>query len=758
MNPRRALRPALHFTTRIAAAALVSIGVTACYFAPPSPNSLSRADRLSMLPLDGHELYGEVELRWNDRMVPFILASDERDVPYAIGLVHAHLRLGQMEILRRIGQGRTAEIGGPFATEVDQLLRTIDFDRAVNAIERRLPEETRTWLQRYVDGINAWREGCDDDPPEWAALGFDDEAWTIDDVIRNGRVLSTDINWARFFQAARLRGERNSEEWLARLRKFDDEGRQSFGPDQPTELSFLVGRSKSGSNSIVVSGSKTESGAAMIANDPHLGFLQPNLCVALGYRVGDHAVCGFTFPSLPFVVIGRNEQIAWGGTNMVGISTTIYDVSGMPEEQFSERREGISVRLLPDETVVIRETPLGPILSDIALLEDYDLPPLAMHWRGHRPSDEWTALLNIQRATDWLEFRAAFGTWAVGAQNFLYADRDGHVGQLLAMEFDPASGRAADSGPFVPYDDERFAWDETKALDATELPIAYDPIEGFLVSCNNVPVRTDPPITVAGNWNDRTVRLQDLIRQTDQVTIEDMFAWQHDVHSTSSLRSARAMLHEAGEGASGAAVEAIRDWTGDYETGSVGAAAYQLALAHVLDTHYVKRFGEAITDTLRSSAALHTFVAEDLEAGRVSDSEIAAALAFADEHEAGTKTWGSMHRVLIRHPLGFVPLIGSGYDFGERPIAGTTGTVQKSAAPVTADTQSASYGAIARHVTDLSDLDSNHFVLLGGQDGWFGSEHALDQLDLWDRREYVRIPLRLKTLRAEFRTVQSLRR
>ncbi len=296
---------------------LASLWLTACAAIPPRPNSVLAADRRQALPTSDHVLFAAVTIRWDDRMVPFIEAADDRDVPYVIGLLHAHLRRGQMELLRLASQGRLAEAAGPLALPIDRAIRTLGINRATEAMAADLKDPAAAWLQRYVDGLNAV-VGRSERPWEMRLGGLEDTPWTVRDVLAIGRVAAIDPNWFGLIAQARLEGDPQWAEARARLVAAGAAVPPSFDGAWPLDAASMVGRT--GSNAVVVSGWRRGGGGALLAADPHLGFIQPNTWLAMGWRSPAGAVAGLTVPGIPLVLTGRNEHIAkgrhqfvWGG-------------------------------------------------------------------------------------------------------------------------------------------------------------------------------------------------------------------------------------------------------------------------------------------------------------------------------------------------------------------------------------------------------------------------------------------------------------
>ena len=177
-----------------------------CALVVPLLEETSIEQRLSVFPTSGLPLEGRVTVYWDRHQVPFIEAEHDGDAAFALGLVHAHLRLGQMEAYRRIAQGRVAEMAGPFATDIDHALRILDFGRAAEEIEAGLPPATRAWLERFVAGINHHLATAPDLPYEFGVLGLEREPWSIRDVLAFGRLAGTDVNWLEWLDLLGLRG------------------------------------------------------------------------------------------------------------------------------------------------------------------------------------------------------------------------------------------------------------------------------------------------------------------------------------------------------------------------------------------------------------------------------------------------------------------------------------------------------------------------------------------------------------------------
>lgn len=739
---------------RHAAAVLLGAALSGCGLLTPLPETATLAERLGAMPTLGLPLDRPVVIHWNEHQVPFIEAESDDDLAVALGLVHAHLRLGQMEILRRVAQGRVSEMAGPLTVDLDHTLRALDLGRAVPEIVAAMPEETRRWLESFVRGINHYLAQAETLPHEFAVLGLRREPWDVADVLTIGRLASVDINWLVWRGLLKLRERPDWPDLWARLVKEGSASMPSFEEASRDAAlgSILSGFGRSGSDSLAVSPARSASGAALIASDPHLGISVPNYWLVAGYKSPSFHAVGLMIPGLPFVAMGRNPWIAWGGTNMHAASSDLYDVSGLPEAAFTERQETVATRWWFDKRVAIRDTEFGPVISDAPLFEAGEGQVLALRWVGHRPSDEMTALLKVNRARNWREFRDALRSFAVPGENVLYADGDGHVGQVVAARLPRRRPGAPADLVLAPGDVSH--WESFVTGD--DLPFAFDPPGGFLASANNRPAETDVPVGFFFSPDDRIRRLTELLAENSHVSVADLAELQRDVYMASAVELRDALLDRMPSLPIAASLtaeqqsvlESIAAWDGHYREDSAGAAAFELMLYYLLEAFYADEGLPAYAATWRPRALIR----EDV--GAAAPEALSAALdqalgaAARDVGKFGT--WGEMHRLRLAHPLRLAPLIGRRYRFGDYPASGGSETILKTAHGFTAERHFARYGSVARHISDLSDLDENYFVLLGGQDGWINGTTFIDQFDLWRRGEYLRVPMRPATVHATF--------
>ena len=465
----------------------------------------------------------------------------------------------------------------------------------------------------------------------------------------------------------------------------------------------------------------------MIASDPHLSMALPNLWLLAGMKSPGINAVGMMLPGLPFVALGRNADIAWGGTSLHAASSDLVDVRGQPTTQ---RVETIPVRGRKSVTLRLRETAFGPVVTDGMLLRSPH--PAALRWVGHTASDEMTAMLAVNRARDWAGFTGALRGFAVPGQTMTYADTSGVVGAVVTAHL-PKRATAPPAALLDPPVD----WGKL----ASTVPdqARCDPPEGFVASANDQPPPRDSPVGYFFAGPNRVNRLRQLLGDAP-VTLDDLRALQTDMRLPALPRLHAILVAQLRPRTPQQAqtVATIRDWGGRYDAESRGALAYELLVGHVL------RALRKDADFARYSATwtARSLLTEDFE--KLPPALLRPALALAlRQATAGLRRfghWGAVHRLRVAHPLARLKR-GVRHFAVTLPSGGSNDTLDKSGhGPVTGRHVS-TFGSCARHVSDLADPDANEFVLMGGQDGWLGSSTFADQITLWQEGRRIVIPL-----------------
>jgi penicillin amidase len=714
------------------------------------PRPVTVAERVAALPAEGLPLDAMVEIRWSDQLVPFIDARSDHDLAVALGLVHAHLRLAQMEAMRRVATGRLAEVLGPAAVPLDHAVRTLDLGRAVPAICAALPDETRQWLAAFVAGINHHLAEAASPPPEFRLLGITAQPWQIEDVVAVARLAAADVTWLLMLRLLRLR-RRSGSGWPAIWAQLLGDGSampgKAAGDDADLPAAFLarlaLGVGCAGSNALAVAGRRSVTGRPFLAGDPHLTLSLPSPWLAAAYRSPSYNLAGLMIPGIPLMAIGRNRHLAWGGTNLMAASSELFDVSALPQSEIGERRVRLQVRWSRPRDVVLRETRCGPIVSDAPPFAGRSEETLALRWAGHTPSDEISAVLAINRARNIAELRRAAEGLAVPGQNLVFADRDGRIGHLRAawLPRRPASRPADLISPLAT------AADWARLANAADLPAETDPARGFVVSANDRPPQGEMPIGWFFAPDDRADRLFTLLRASERIGLAELAALQADV-AAPRLLALRDRLAAALDPAPACPLfDAFLAWDGSYDADSAGALAFELVVARLIATALPPP-RQLLYDGVWHGRKLLTEEIAGLPPEQLA-AALRSALAAARPVFRRLRCWGGAHRLRLAHPLGLLPPLGRQFPGLDWDWPGSDTLFAAAHAPVRGR-HAALYGSNARYIFDLSDPDANRVVILGGQDGVPGSVAFCDQAALFRRGEYVELPLEPATARHRF--------
>ncbi len=720
----------------------------------------SVAERLADLPLRDLPVERPVTIRWSERQVPFIEAGNDEDLAFGLGMVHRHLRAAQIEVLRRVSAGRVAEIVGPFGLEIDRSIRSLDIGAVVPELVAMLPDTSRRWIDGFLAGFNHHLRHAPP-PPEFAMLGMEAEPWTAAGFFTLARLFSADLCWPVQRRLLALRDRLEPAAW----RRLWPQILRGGAPDLPPAPDDAASRAfeaatRAGSNAAAVAGTRTVSGAPIVSGDPHLGIQLPNAWLAVCLHAPGLHAAGLMLPGVPFLALGRNHDIAWGGTSLHAASTDFVDLSGLPEGAFTTRTELIRVRGAADRTIHFRRSPFGPVVSEAGLFRSRT--PIAFKWMGHAPSDELTSMLGLLRARDRQDFLRSLSGFGVPGQTMVYAGPDG-IGRQTAAHM-PRRDADDPDDIVVPMSVADRTWAETVRGDA--LFGEWDPEDGYVASANerlSGPLPDRVPLGFFFAAGDRLSRIRALLSPDGEfngrkLDAADMGALFRDDRQPNAL-PVRDLLLAHLPSARGARAQDFRRrleaWDGSYAAASRGALAFELLLGETAR----RLLGDAELAPLETVWTTRALVADELRRheGDVLARAVAGAVPVVVRRFRRLGTWGAAHRQRPQHPFGALPAIGRRFRLPEFPGDGGNDTLYKTGHPLMRRRHVIRFGATCRYVFDLRDPDANEVVLFGGQDGWLGSDTSADQIGLWRSGRAMTLPLRAETARATFPHVTVLR-
>ncbi len=721
--------------------------------------------------------------RWG---VAHIYAQNQHDLFFAQGVVAAQDRLFQMELWKRAGKGRLAEVLGPSALPRDVNARALRYRGDMQAEYESYSPDTRAILTAFTDGINAYIASLTSSagpglPIEFQLAGFSPDAWHPEDCLNRMAAFSMTGNALSELEHAQALGELGAGK-AAKLFDFDPPIALDPAPRidlaglSPDLLKNLVGSDRriefpahalEGSNNWTISGALTASGKPLLANDPHRVIGLPSLRYMVHLVAPGWNVIGAGEPGLPGVALGHNEHIAWGFTIFGLDQQDLYVEELNPANPLEYKaqtgwkkmevaRETFRVKNAAASEVDLKFTRHGPVLwSD-------GKRALALRWVGSEPGTAgYLASLAIDRAENWDQFEAAVARWKVPSENLVYADIAGNIGEHSAGL---APVRTWTGLLPVP-DNGKYEW--LGFVPTSELPHFFNPQEDFVATANHKMIPQNYPYNVGFEWTPpyRVTRIRSIIEIAKQdhhkLTLLDMESLQNDVTSLPALEFQKLVRSTSLK--NDAALANFLRWDGRLTRESPDAAMYEvwlqqicLALGKRFSKDHGGRYDDLPPDTVLGILAnpeKDLFgVADNPQAGR--DQMLADTLHSARKELArllGTDrsqwSWGKLHSVHFRHALDQQPAAKDSFDLG--PVARPGDEYTVNATGIYGDSWDQVSGASYREILDTSDWDQSVAVNTPGQSGQPGSPHYSDLVTLWDEGRYFPLLYSRKAVEGE---------
>lgn len=693
---------------------------------------------------------------WRDALgIPHILANDERDLLFAQGFVHAQDRLWQMELARRVAQGRLAEILGPGLVESDRFLRTLGLWRAAGDQERAIDEDSRAGFEAYAAGVNAFlttRRGAL--PPEFLALGFQPEPWTVRHSLALEKIMAWDLALyglaVEQSRAVRLLGEERAGHLLP-----------AAGSETPTILeapevpgipemaaALLEATSVTrASNAWVIAGTRTRSGKPILANDMHLPLRAPSLWYLVALHGGPYAVAGMSLPGAPFVVAGHNRAVAWGFTNASLDDADFFRIRPDPEdrgrylyndesERFRVVPETIRVRGTDPVVVNVRLTRHGPVMSLFEEATDDEL--IALRWAGHDPSSTHLALPAFNRARSAEDVLAAIPLFDNPHQNVVFADTAGHIGYAMAGRI-PQRGEGLDP-PILPVPGWTDEWEWRGYLPFERHPAVLDPPQGYVVTANNRQAAGESAAAISRNWEMpfRARRIREMIREAAIVDADDVHAMQLDVRDALAAEYRPHAVEAALAAGLAENARLLEAWDLRADTAAPAAALFYA---------WYESLRTRLREDLYSGGSMGWFPREAANAvldtrtlpwrdsdGGTAYREFARSAALAADSIANGRTWGELHTTAAEHALASSAALRAllRLNVGPHPAPGSPTTVNVSHYGGSTWPVTSTIGVSQRHVVDLGNIDgAGGFIIPTGQSGLPFERTYRDQWRRW---------------------------
>ena len=744
--------------------------------------------------IDVDGLHEPVEVLWDRWGVPHVYASSTHDLYFAQGYVLASERLFQIELALRLGSGRLSEIFGERTLSFDRFIRTAGWNRAAQAIVEQWDDLSWEMSSAFFEGVGAWTLRMPARPIEYDLLQIDPfvpEGAAAAELAASASVFmvwSLSTNWDTELLRAEL-AERLGWEAMATL--FPElptepeaviAGKEGGSTSRPSRLDLLLQAppfpAGQGSNNWVVAGRRSKTGKPLLANDPHLIAQLPSIWFEIHLSGPGVDVAGVALPFAPGVIIGHNDRIAWGITNLGGDIQDLY-LERLNEEgtaalhdglwePLTIHREAIGVRGRGEpEMVEVKETRHGPILdsyligtADPEVVEGGIRQTYALRSVGLEEGAKPSTVHRLDTATNFQEFRAAAADWAAPGANFVYADVDGNIG-YQATGLHPIRRNGDGTIPVPGWTDE-FEWEGYIPFE--DLPWSYNPDEGFLATANNKIHDDSYPYLIGKDFLPpfRVRRIVQLLTATDQHDADTFRRIQTDTVSLPAMDIVPRLLEvEPADDRQKEALSLLGEWDGDLDASSAAAALYEVWCCRIADlvlrprlgdelyTHYFARRQWTNTFQYQVLPALldyptATWFGKDGRGAR--DAALREALdAALDEliramgEDVSAWSWGAIHRARFAGQFAVIPDLAEVFTGGEAPWGGDEQTVNQGMFE-----PGVGYDALIvpswRQIIDLADLDASVGTTTVGQSGNPASPHFNDLFPLWSTGRYHPLP------------------
>ncbi|MEP6961759.1 MAG: penicillin acylase family protein [Acidobacteriota bacterium] len=662
--------------------------------------------------------------------VPHIQAKSWQDAYFVQGYATAQDRMWQMDALRRLSAGELAEVVGPAATESDRESRRLRLPQLAAAQEQKLTPEAREAFAAYAHGVNYFLETHRNKLPlEFALLRYQPRPWRVRDTILVGLNLSRTL----------------TNSWREELRKLHMLTRGD--PAKVAELypERLGTEAAPGSNAWVISGKHTANGKPILANDPHLEYSFPSLWYMVHLQAPDMDVTGASLPGVPAVIIGHNQRIAWGMTNLefdmqdlyserIDINTGRYSFRNQLQQAQVES-DLVPVKGEKPSQMVTMVTVHGPLLvSD-------ENRAYTLQWLSSAvatPSEFMFLALN--RAQNWEQFNAALQRFPGPPQNFVYADVDGNIGYHVAGQIPIRAPSGNDCRGDIPSDGNAGVCEWRGIVPYQDLPQIYNPESGIIVTANQNPFPADYKYPVAGVFSApyRADQIRARLVKNEKWRAEQMLQIQKDVYSPFMHNLATQMLSAwekkpANNEPSKEAVTTLKNWNGQMEKGQAAPMVVSLLYLELRKAlaeraapgtgdEYAARYAAPVIERLLRERPTSWF--PDYDELLVNNLAKAIAAGIKIQGSAVARwDYGQYIELEIKNPvMGELPFIGSYFNVGPVPSSGSSSSVKQVTGRL---------GPSFRMIVDLGDLDASLANITIGQSSHFLSRHYKDQFQAY---------------------------
>ena len=740
-------------------------------------------------------LGSEVTVFRDKYAIPHVYASNEKDLYKAVGYLMAQDRLWQMDVLRRVTEGRLSEIFGARLVNTDLLMRALRIQEKSEKILKTSDPAVVSALEEFADGVNQYI-AKNPLPPEFRILGYRPEPWKPIQSVNLVGYMSWDLSagWDTELLLSQLSKYLSKNQWTELISDMSNQKTAVFPEFKLSDIDpakTLLSAAENledmglvifhGSNNWAVSGKKSKTGKPLLANDMHLGLSIPGIWYEMHQSVpGKLDVTGVVLPGQPFIIDGHNDSVAWGMTNVEVDNLDFYEETlnrDSTQYLFDNAWKNL---LISNETIkikggkevkrVLRFTHRGPIVNEFQASSGR---PVSIRWIGNDMSNEIMAVYLLDRAHNWTEFRNAAKLFTSISQNIVYADMAGNIG-LQASAGIPI--RKGDGSQIYPGDTDEYDW--KGLVPFSQLPFEYNPDRGYVSSANNKTVPDNYPYFIS-HWfamPDRIDRIREMLDEKDKMGVQDFQAMQGDVHSKLVERIMPEFLpalqhHPGWSETEKAAVGKLSSWNGTLTRDSQAASVFEVLYRKVCEDLIKDDLPNNLYEKLRGNRTilenLLLNILRDKTSAWIDDKSTPQKESFDDivvrafketvvelTGRSGENTdnweWGKIHTLTLGHPLGSVAILDKLFNLNRGPfdLPGSFHTICAYSYSYY-DLYKVGHGPSQRHVYDLSDWDASTTVIPTGTSGIPASKFYCDQTNLYINNLYHDDPFSQEDVKKE---------
>jgi penicillin amidase len=704
------------------------------------------------------EIDDKVEVLWDKWGIPHIFSQSIKDAYFTAGLVHSQDRLWQMESMRRLISGSLSEIFGRSSIESDKHYRTLGLHRIARKFANILRSKENSIMlglfNSYIDGVNVGIRKSERNPPlEFNALNFTPEEWNLEDSFK----IMSYIDWGL-------------SSWNYPLEILRDLLISKLGKEKANQLVPLYDgvsiRGGIGSNGWAISPEKSKSNSSLLANDPHLPLTLPAIWYLMHIVCPSFNVIGVTLPGLPLIILGHNEKLAWGCTNVHADTVDLFELELNPNSsrQYRYNDSWIVLQLINEPIKFKNETgklekidyqvsisKFGPLVKyyelDGHLYEIGEDKNYALRWSSYDGNliNTLEGFFDLNRARNWSEFKDSLKKLTINPQNFIYSDIEGNIGHQQGGMIPVRN--YGDGATITPGIKEKYDWRRFSEFE--ELVSIFNPELNYVFTANFNEDKKPRGLLLAQDRDDpyRQKRLKNLLEDYTKISLEDFIKFQSDYFSEEAAQFLPFILEhlnlEEYPKEKKEIISILQEWDYHLTEVTVAGTLFKVWIQEILKEILVPKIGKNLFYQFLGARPFELDQLFEMydkkELSNLLEKTFERVLLYLrtnlGEDRANWK-WGSLHELTLNHPLSAADENARVLNIGPFPIGGDAYTLNNGYYDPLNEFN-VIVGPSFRQIHDLSDWNKSLWIIPGGQSGLPFHRHYDDLIKLWLKTNYI---------------------